>query len=193
MCDVTAGAIVFAAMSGDRTKSAVEQLVALKSEFLGFVRARVGSEAEAEDLLQAAYLKATEKAETIRDDESVVAWFYRLLRNAVIDLQRERRRAGAALLDPAPESTDAELHRVVCACVNDLVPTLKPEWARLVRRVDLEGGSVPDVARAEGITPNNAAVRLHRARAALRDKLRVVCGACARHGCLDCGCQRRPL
>jgi RNA polymerase sigma-70 factor (ECF subfamily) len=70
---------------------------------------------------------------------------------------------------------------------------LKPDWATIVRRVDLEGTSVPEVARDEGIAPNAAVVRLHRARGALRDKLRVVCGACARHGCLDCGCRpRRP-
>jgi RNA polymerase sigma-70 factor (ECF subfamily) len=37
-----------------------------------------------------------------------------------------------------------------------------------------------------------AAVRLHRVRAALRDKLKLVCGACARHGCLDCGCPKGP-
>lgn len=175
------------------TPPPLEQLVALKGDFLGFVRARVGSAAEAEDLLQAAYVKAAEKAGTIRESESTVAWFYRLLRNAIVDLQRERRRSATEPLEAAPEVPDAdpELHRAVCACVKDLVPMLKPEWGRLVRRVDLEGESVPDVARDEGITPNNAAVRLHRARAALRDKLRVVCGACARHGCLDCGCHRR--
>ncbi len=179
-------------MSRDRKPSPVEQLVALKSDFLRFVRARTGSDAEAEDLLQAAYVKATEKASTIREDESTVAWFYRLLRNAIIDLRRERQRAITAQHEPAPDADDRELHRAVCACVNDLIPTLKPEWATLVRRVDLEGASVPDVARGQGITANNAAVRLHRARAALRDKLRVVCGACARHGCLDCGCHRHP-
>lgn len=171
--------------------SAVEQLAALKGDFLGFVRARVASEAEAEDLLQAAYVKAAEKADTIRDDESTVAWFYRVLRNAIVDLGREGRRARTEPLDGAADVPDADLHRAVCACVKDLVPTLKPEWGRLVRHVDLEGASVTQAARDEGITPNNAAVRLHRARAALRDKLRVVCGACARHGCLDCGCHGR--
>ncbi|HET8541122.1 MAG TPA: sigma-70 family RNA polymerase sigma factor [Anaeromyxobacter sp.] len=176
-------------MSRARTPPRVEQLVARKGEFLRFVRARTGSDAEAEDLLQAAYVKATEKADAVRDDESVVAWFYRLLRNAIVDLARERRRAEAAPVDAGPETTDPELHRAVCACVNDLVPTLKPAWATLVRRVDLEGASVPEVARDEGITPNAAAVRLHRARGALRDRLRVVCGACARHGCLDCRCR----
>lgn len=178
-------------MARASTASPVEQLVGLKGDFLRFVRARVSSDAEAEDLLQAAYLKAAEKAATIRDDESTVAWFYRLLRNAIVDVGRERRRVRAEPLEAAPEPADEGLHRAVCACVNDLVPTLKPEWGRLVRRVDLEGASVPEAARDEGITPNNAAVRLHRARAALRDKLRVVCGACARHGCLDCGCHRR--
>lgn len=180
-------------MSGERKRSPVEDLVALKSEFIRFVRARTESDAEAEDLLQAAYVKATEKAETIKDEESTVAWFYRVLRNAIIDLHRERQRASTERQYPAPEADDGELHRAVCACVKDLVPLLKPEWAALVHRVDLEGASVSDVARDQGITPNNAAVRLHRARAALRDKLRVVCGACARHGCLNCGCRQRRL
>ena len=173
-------------------RTAVEELVALKADFLRFVRARTRSEADAEELLQAAYAKATEKIDTVRDDESAVAWFYRLLRNAIADVGRERRRVEALAADARPEVTDADLHRAVCSCVNDLVPTLKPQWATLVRRVDLEGASVSEVARDEGITANAAAVRLHRARGALRDKLLVVCGACARHGCLDCGCLRRP-
>ncbi len=110
---------------------------------------------------------------------------------SIVDVHRERRRAEALPAPAESEATDADLHRAVCSCVKDLVPTLKPEWAMLIKRVDLEGASVPDVARAEGITPNATAVRLHRARGALRDKLLVVCGACARHGCLDCGCHRR--
>jgi len=33
-------------------------------------------------------------------------------------------------------------------------------------------------------------VRLHRARAALREKLVRSCRTCAEHGCLDCSCGR---
>ncbi len=75
--------------------AAVERLLALKGDFVRFVRARTGSDAEAEDLLQAAYVKAAEKAGAIREDESTVAWFYRLLRNAIVDARRDRRRAEA--------------------------------------------------------------------------------------------------
>jgi len=170
------------------------QLAARQQQFLSFLQPRLGDRAAAEDVLQAAYLRATEKADTIRDDQSSVAWFYRLLRNAVADVRRgaareERVLAEGKLASSAEE--DPALNGAVCHCVSGLAETLKPTQARLLRRVEIDGASVPEVAGEEGITPNNAAVRMHRARAALRDKLKLVCGACARHGCLDCGCPKR--
>ncbi len=171
----------------------MEALASKKPQFLGFLRARLGDERLAEDVLQAAYLRALEKGGAIQQDQSSVAWFYQLLRNAVVDLHRARARGhdgppldelDDAALGVAPE----QLREAACRCLEAVVDTLSPAHARLLRRVDLEGASVPAVAAEEGITPNNAGVRLHRARAALRDRLRRVCGACSRHGCLDCRC-----
>ncbi|MCA9665975.1 MAG: RNA polymerase subunit sigma-70, partial [Myxococcales bacterium] len=51
--------------------------------FLSFLQGRVGSREEAEDILQAAMVKGIEKGDDIRDDTSVVAWFFRLLRSAL--------------------------------------------------------------------------------------------------------------
>ncbi len=170
------------------------QLAARQKQFLSFLQVRLGDRAAAEDVLQAAYLRATEKADTIRDDESSVAWFYRLLRNAVADVRRGAAREERALAEGKLASSAEEgpaLNAAVCHCVSALAETLKPAHARLLRRVDIDGASVPEVAGEEGITPNNAAVRLHRARASLRDKLKLVCGVCARHGCLDCRCPKR--
>jgi RNA polymerase sigma-70 factor (ECF subfamily) len=170
------------------------RLAARHKQFLSFLHPRLGDRAAAEDVLQAAYLRATEKADTIRDDESSVAWFYRLLRNAVADVGRGAAREERALAEGKLASSAEEepaLNAAVCHCVSALAETLKPAHARLLRRVDLEGAAVSEIAVEESITPNNVAVRLHRARAALRDKLKLVCGACARHGCLDCGCPKR--
>lgn len=170
-----------------------EPLLERQREFIAFLRAGLGSEEAARDALQSAYLKAMEKADTIRDDESTVAWFYRLLRNALVDAGRRRQVEQRTLQHEPPEPQDQELFRAICTCVGGVIDTLKPEYGDLLRRVDLEGASVPEAASAVGITANNAGVKLHRARAALRDKLRSVCGACARHGCLDCGCQKQRL
>jgi RNA polymerase sigma-70 factor (ECF subfamily) len=170
-----------------------QPLLDRQSEFLGFLRARLGTEEAARDALQSAYVKALEKADAIRDRESTVAWFYRLLRNALLDAHRREQVEQRGLGHQQPEPQDEDLFRAICTCVGGVIDTLKPEYKDLLRRVDLEGASAAEAARATGITANNAGVRLHRARAALRDKLRVVCGACARHGCLDCRCQRQRL
>ena len=69
-----------------------------------------------------------------------------------------------------------------------LLPKLKPEYAEIIERVDLREEPLAGVAGALGITPNNAAVRLHRARSGLRKQLERSCGTCATHGCLDCRC-----
>lgn len=175
--------------------SAIERLAAKREVFLRFARARLRDPAQAEELLQAAYARATERIGALRDGESAEAWFYQVLRHAAADLGAARTRARREV---APEDAEAELladpeqlREVACACVGSLVDTLTPGYARLVRRVDLEGASVQAAAGEEGITANNASVRLHRARAALRERLRRACGACSRHACLDCDCGHR--
>ena len=98
--------------------------------------------------------------------------------------------SAAAETETTTTDMDEELFRAICTCVNDLIPTLKAENAVLVQRVELGGEPLHRVADDLGITPNNASVRLHRARRTLRDALQDTCGACADHGCLDCGCRR---
>lgn len=161
--------------------------------FLRFLTAKVHDEGLAEELLQAAYLKAAQKAGAVRDGESAVAWFFRLLRNAVVDHHRlgqrhERLRARYAS-EPAAMVDPGELHAVACQCVGSLVPQLRPDYAQAIRRVDLDDATVPQLASEQGISPNLAGVRLHRARRALREKVQSVCGACATHGCRDCVCR----
>lgn len=171
-------------------------LLANHRRFLDFLAARVGSREDAEEILQDAFVRGLQKAGEIRDDESAVAWFYRLLRNAVTDHYRRAAAGRKALEAHAREAPgadpgfEADLERAVCACVDDLIPILKPEYAELIRRVDLGGADVTSAAGALGITPGNARVRLHRARAALRDELERSCRTCATHGCLDCSCAR---
>ena len=170
------------------------EILANREQFLRFLERRLGRRDAAEEILQAAYVKAMEKGATVEHEESTIAWFYRLLRNALVDHHRHRaieeraleRHGHEVLLDA--EQEDGPLKATVCGCVGALIPALKPEYADVVRRVDLEGVSVHEVALSSGITPNNASVRLHRARAALRKQLELTCGACTEHGCLDCTC-----
>lgn len=167
----------------------VQTLVQNHERFLRFLESRVKSREEAEDILQAAFARSLERADELQK-ESPVAWFYRVLRNALVDRYRRRDVEARAIERKSTEpSSDPELERTVCECVKDLVKTLKPEYADIVTRIDLEGSTIADLARKENITPNNAMVRLHRARKALHEQLVKSCGTCTRHGCLDCTCR----
>jgi len=170
-------------------------LVDLRQKFLGFLARRVDDRSLAEDILQTAYMRALENSGSLRDQESAVAWFYRILRNAIIDHHRRRTRESAALdrwareleREPAAEPL---LKDTACQCIAGALDSITPAYASLLRALDLGEESLTAYAAAEDITPANAAVRAHRARAALRKKLIQCCGTCATHGCLDCTCDR---
>ena len=181
-------------MAETMAPAVVEKLVEHHRRFLAFLEARVGSREAAEEILQAAFVKGVERGGALRDGESAVAWFYRLLRNALVDFYRHRDAERRALERhareaPATAEPDAALHTAICACVGELIPTLKDDYAAILRAVELEGASVADAASRLGITPGNAAVRVHRARQALKQRLEAACGTCTTHGCLDCTCE----
>ena len=175
-------------------EAVVQALVENHRRFLAFVEPRVRDRATAEEILQAAFVRGLERAGEVRDEERAVAWFYRLLRNAVVDHYRSRGTEAAALEAFGRELGDGvepppEIARELCACFEALLPALRPEYAEILRRVDLAGERPADVARALGLTANNSMVRLHRARKALRTALERSCRTCAEHGCLDCTCR----
>jgi RNA polymerase sigma-70 factor (ECF subfamily) len=176
----------------------VATLVANHQRFLAFLQRRVGNRDDAEDVLQAAFVTGLENHESLRDEESVVAWFFRVLRNAVADRHR-RAAAGQRALAARGESdrpglaAEGEARREVCACLADLVKLLRPDYADVIRRIDLDGGEPTAVAAVLGVTPGNLRVRLHRARNALRQEVERTCRTCATHGCLDCSCGKPPL
>jgi len=166
-------------------------LVENHREFLRYVERRVGDRATAEEILQDAFVRGLDRGGEVRD--SAVGWFYRVLRNAVIDHQRRRATAHRRLEEFAAEfegnaDQHEEISRVACACVARLASTLKPEYADALRRIELENVAVKDYAEASGISASNAGVRIFRAREALRKQVARSCGTCADHGCLDCSC-----
>jgi RNA polymerase sigma-70 factor (ECF subfamily) len=172
----------------------VAKLVEGHRQFLSFLERRVGSRAAAEDILQEAFVRGMTRADSLRNEESAVAWFYRLLRNAITDhfrkRQVERRALERLASEPAAEAVpEPELTDAVCRCIRSLVDTLKPEYAAALRRIDLDGLTPTGFAREAGITANNAAVRVHRARLALRKQVEKSCGTCATHGCFNCECR----
>ncbi|MGE3411023.1 MAG: RNA polymerase sigma factor [Dehalococcoidia bacterium] len=182
-------------VTAERTRVA-DVLVENHRAFLRFLERRVGDRALAEDILQDAFTRNLDRLADV-PDEGLVPWFYRVLRNAVIDRHRRRGAEERGLAAFAHEleraiQPDTDFQREICACVGRLAGTLKPEYAEVLRAVDVEDAPVKAFAAAAGLTASNAGVRLFRAREALRKQVTASCGTCAEHGCLDCSCGKSP-
>lgn len=180
---------------GDLTHRLLEQ----EPAFLAFLRKRISDDAVTEDLLQQSLMKAVERGHELKESDSAVSWFYRILRNAVTDYYRSHaadhrkleglRQEMIAAGDDKMPALD-ELRPAICTCLDPLLKKMRPAYAHLIERIDLRGELPADVAKELKLTTNNLTVRLHRARQALRASLEQACGICTKHGCLNCTCSQ---
>lgn len=61
------------------------------SRLLGFIRRRVRSQEEAEDILQDVFFQLIEAYESIEDLEKTTSWLFRVARNKIIDRYRKKK------------------------------------------------------------------------------------------------------
>jgi RNA polymerase sigma-70 factor, ECF subfamily len=162
--------------------------------FQAYLRRRLGSREEAEDVFQDFSLKAIRAARTLDKGEKTDAWLGRVLRNTLIDHYRRRAVRHRAETAYAQE-TQSDIADVLtdrrqepCQCIHAALPRLRPDYAEILRRADLEEEPRDNIAAALGTTTNNINVRLHRARLALKEELQRSCPDCRNDGYLKCAC-----
>jgi RNA polymerase sigma factor (sigma-70 family) len=167
-----------------------DALLSRRPRFVSFVRSRVLDRTAAEDIVQLAYARTIERGGMPEDPDSAVRWFYRVLSNAATDYLRRSgaEQRGLERLQREPAVTSPAAPARLCRCVNRALGELKPHYRQVISRVEVEGASLAVVAAEAGISSNNAAVRLHRARRLLADRLRRICGSCSLDACADCDC-----
>ena len=174
-----------------------EALTQNRRSFLRFLARRLGDESAAEDVFQSFCLRAVSKGTELRDSESAIAWLYSVLRSVLTDHYRseaarrgrEANYAQQQILLGA-DRDEIELEESLCNCFRGLLPALRPDYAEVLRRVDLSGEPRDRVAADLGITQANMRVRLHRGRQALRTALGECCGSCCEQSFRDCTCDK---
>jgi len=141
----------------------------------GFLRARVKSAADADDLLQDVFVRIQKRLPTLHDTSKIQGWVYSIARNAVIDHYRRHR-------EHVPIDFDLESEDPAGESAVDLRPALKRFIAELpvsyrepLVRHEFQGESLENVARALGLTLTATKSRVRRARLMLREMLDRCC------------------
>jgi RNA polymerase sigma factor (sigma-70 family) len=158
-------------MSEDRWEGfdVLGQLPALRR----YARSLAGDEADAEDLVHDALVRAYERRRTFRPGGNLRAWLLSVLHNAFVSSRRARRAELARVAGAATEPADPRIGPSQDGAVRlvELVQAFRalPEEQRAaLHLVAVEGLSYQEAALALGIPVGTLMSRLSRARTALR-------------------------
>lgn len=146
-------------------------------ELGGFLRARVGSEADAEDLRQEVFLKLQKQLEADRTIHDLGAWLFRTARNAVIDHYRMRKHGGPvdeSLPEKTEASGDPDLVPLM-ASFRRMIHALPDGYREAVILADIEGLPHKEVAGRLGLSLSATKSRVLRGRTMLRASLDTCC------------------
>ena len=145
----------------------------------------LGSREEAEDVTQEAFLSLHRHGHRFRREARFSTFLYRVAANAALNRRRtlgrsrgrvrelRTRQAAGDDLPAAPRDPEnAAAGSQAQARVQEALMALPTDLRAAVVLYDIEGQSYQDIARTLGIPEGTVKSRIHRARSALRDRLR---------------------
>jgi RNA polymerase sigma-70 factor (ECF subfamily) len=179
-------ALIAAVLAGEREKFHL-LILPYETRLYRIALAIVKNEAEAEDVVQDAVLKAYRKLASFRGDSSFSTWLTAITMNEARGRLRKENRVILDSLDEQREEnanyTPAELtdwrevplaaleRQEIRALVQDAISELPDAYREIVTLRDVEELSINDTAELLGISVPLVKVRLHRARLLLQKKL----------------------
>ena len=166
------------------------RLVPFRAHVQRHIFAMVRDEAEAEELTQETYARALARIGQLRDPQAALAWLYRIATTVTLDRLRQRRPQTVVLVEAAvtgeaveraaegerePSLLEALEKSEMSECVQGYLAGLPDDYRIAILLHDAHGLSNPEIAELLGCSLATAKIRVHRARARLRETLATAC------------------
>ncbi len=151
-----------------------------RARLLTFVGRRVGSQAEAEDIVQDVLVRAWSRRTSLQREERVSAWLYQIARNAIVDHYRRRHPEGLTSeeVDEIPDlpgdSTTAAV-RELALCLRPMIDALPTHYRDALLAAEIEGLTQRETAERLNLSHSGAKSRIQRGRALLASKMEECC------------------
>ena len=139
---------------------------------------------EADDAAQEVFAKVSQALPQFRGESSLSTWIYRIATNTAYDTLRSPsfQRAGEVPLDSAAPVHDPStgvdqtlVRREMNECIDEYVARLPASYRSAVILSEHEGLTNQEIADTLGVSLDTVKIRLHRARARLRQDLGSGC------------------
>lgn len=155
-------------------------------ELFAFLKARVGSEAAAQDILQSAFLRAHQHLSSGEPPENPRAWLYQIVRNLVVDAHRRGARNAALAeaiakeigrpeVSALPVSIEEEAFATVARALPMFIEALDAPYRDALRMTEIEGLTQAEAAERAGVSLSGMKSRVQRGRKRVFESLQRCC------------------
>ncbi len=170
---------------GGDTPAFEELLDSCKNQVFSLIIRMTGNPQDAEDLAQETFIKAFRKLDTYDPSYPFLTWLFRIAHNTCVDFLRARKPQALSIddedapleiedkSDSVEEAVGLKLQQEQAEKLLASLPPLYREALLLQYRENLSGR---EMAQALGIPEGTVKIRLFRAKALMREKLKALAG-----------------
>ena len=151
-----------------------------RQELLGYLKSKVRSKEDAEDILQNVFVKISANISQLSDEVKVKNWIFTITRNAIIDYYRgnasKKRTAIVEEIDEdVVEKTDPDPTKGLDQCMNTMISLLPEEYREIIIDSEIKGVKQKDLADHYGMAYPSMRSRVQRGREKLKQLLSNCC------------------
>lgn len=142
------------------------------SELLNYVKSKVRSREDAEDILQNVFVKISASIDKLDEDVKIKNWIFTVTRNTIIDYYRmhasKKKVAISELNDEIAEVEDIDQTKGLDQCMSSMIRLLPDEYRDIIIESEIDGIKQKDLAEKHGIAYPSMRSKVQRGRERLK-------------------------
>jgi RNA polymerase sigma factor (sigma-70 family) len=175
-------------------KTVADAFTEYRKRLLHFIRSRVSSIEDAEDILQDVFYQFARVNDLMKPVEQTAAWLYRAARNRIIDTYKKKKELSFSVFEDSDNGDDEDdlsdfidilsadettpetemLRSFVWDAIKEAIYELPETQRDVFIQTEFEGLPIKEIAEKTGITVNTLLSRKHYAVKHLRERLRGI-------------------
>ncbi len=144
-----------------------------------FIRRRVPSEQDTEDILQEVFARIFGSISSLKDGNKLDAWVYQIARNAIADYYRRQKKTtdSVELLEGMDTESDDVLSpsRELTSCLRPIINSLPEKYKQAILLTEFQNLTQRELSERLGLSLSGAKSRVRRARSLLKKTLLGCC------------------
>jgi RNA polymerase sigma-70 factor (ECF subfamily) len=150
------------------------------NSLLSFIRSKIKSREDAEDILQNVFIKISANVNGLADEEKLQSWIFTITRNAIIDYYRAHASKKSVSIEEDQEENmlddiQTDPTKGLDQCINTMINLLPDEYKSIIIDSELKGIKQKDMAEKYGMAYPSMRSRVQRGRERLKQLLYNCC------------------